>query len=145
MIKNGKAITACNGPTCQTREPVRNCSTCKYQFCLKCCLQFQKAGASLCTQPTHQLSISATPVGASIKPPAAVVQNVNPTHRPLRQDHYEAKENARKHWEQKTNRLVLQQEAVDSLKRIVRILYWKVFHFFYVKLSEINADFPGCQ
>ena len=49
-IKKGVAITSCNGPICHafpSKEPVRNCSTCTFEFCKKCCVAYQKTTGKL--------------------------------------------------------------------------------------------------
>ncbi|EDR01997.1 uncharacterized protein LACBIDRAFT_332754 [Laccaria bicolor S238N-H82] len=71
VIKKGKAVTACNGPICQSqpaKEPVRNCVTCAFEFCKKCCLAYQSAIGRLCAQhpPPVTLGVGATPSHAEL-------------------------------------------------------------------------------
>jgi len=46
--------------------------------------------------------------------------------RPLRKDHYEARENAQQKWEVKANNLIQKRAAEDSLRSNVKLIYWKV-------------------
>jgi len=46
--------------------------------------------------------------------------------RPLRKDHYEARENAQQTWEVKANNLIRKRVAEDSLRSNVKLIYWKV-------------------
>jgi len=121
---------ACNGPICRSnpsKEPVRNCKTCTHKFCKKCCVRFQKDGAAQCAHPSHDLDSKDAPgSSADVANPEANTSTEYNVKRPLRKDHYEAKENAQKKWETQSNRLILKRVAEDSLRSTVRLIFWKV-------------------
>lgn len=134
--KTGRFKTACNGPLCRTsaKPPVRNASTCTHQYCLKCCVEFQRNGALPCALSTHGIertdledtpsapdntpSIPSTPTPKS---PA----NYDST-RPLKLAHYLAKEESMRIATSKTDEIIQMNVALDKLKKSVTLLYWKV-------------------
>ncbi|EDR08977.1 uncharacterized protein LACBIDRAFT_326626 [Laccaria bicolor S238N-H82] len=119
-------------PICRSqpaKEPVRNCVTCAFEFCKKCCPAYQSAIGRLCAQhpPPVTLGVGATPSHAelSLDTPTAAGNDEANLNRPLRQEHYDAQDRTQKDWETWKNQLTQQKIAVDALKRTVTILYWK--------------------
>ena len=59
-ICNKRPMLSCNGPICRSRKgrrPERNSSKCTYQFCRKCCVQFQATGhGGKCSVRTHNVA-----------------------------------------------------------------------------------------
>ncbi len=59
-IRNKRPMLGCDGPICRSRKgrrPERNSSKCTYQFCKKCCVQFQATGHSgKCSVRTHNVA-----------------------------------------------------------------------------------------
>ena len=127
VAKGGKSFVACNGPICRShpsKYPVRNCKSCTHSFCKKCCIQFQKDRATQCAHPAHHFDAKGD------EPTLPGTDNFSTSKynikRPLRKDHYEARENAQQNWEIKANNLIQKRVAEDSLRSNVKIIYWKV-------------------
>jgi len=133
VAKGGKSFVACNGPICRShpsKDPVRNCKSCTHLFCKKCCVQFQKDGATQCAHPAHHSDAKGSEEMGSDAAPSGKADDFSSAEynikRPLRKDHYEARENARQKWEVKANHLIQKRVAEDSLRSNVKLIYWKV-------------------
>lgn len=132
LVINNVARTVCNGPVCRKlkgKDPPRNCSTCSFQYCKKCCQQYQRDDKKRCKQSTHAPDTrESSPSGG----PGRVV-GYNPTL-PLRTDHYVRLTQGNVEYTENANRLTEQKAAGEALKRMVDIYFWKsvrrvLYHF----------------
>lgn len=153
--RTGKATIACNGPICRSnpaKDPVRFASGCTHEFCKKCCIRFQKDGASQCAQNRHQLpSAEKTDEDVdknTLKLKNATVTNQAPAveldeydrNRPFSAAHYNAKDTKQRELGLKTDQLIRTQVAQESLKRSVELIFWKVriTHALILLISQLT-------
>lgn len=123
--KTGLPMVSCNGPICRqqlSQNPLKTASVCMYNFCKKCCMAYQKDGASRCAEAQHNVSVSE--VNPAIFQSAEPVElNEYDRNRPFSAVHYAARDAAKRQLVNKTNEVLQVHNAKEALKRSIELFY----------------------